>query len=146
MSKLSNNQLRHNARRLALQAIYQWQFNQEPADQVLRQFLDTADLSAVDVDYFTHLINTVIRHADEYDAHMKPFLDRAIASLNPVELAILRLAICEFANNPEVPYRVVINEALEIGKEFGAEQGHKYINAILDAVAAKLRPIEVKEK
>ena len=127
-----------------MQALYQWHFTQDPFDNVICQFEEQNSMEKADIDYFQELVKGVIEHLALIDAQLRPCLDRKIAAINPVELAILRLAVYEFMYQPDVPYRVVINEALEIAKEFGAEQGYKYINAVLDAVAPKLRASEVK--
>jgi N utilization substance protein B len=100
-------------------------------------------MADVDVEYFHHLVREIPRHLHELDDHIIPHLDREMAEVDPVERAILRLGTYEFEFQTEIPYRVVLNEAVELAKTFGAEHGHKYVNAILDKVAAKLRAQEV---
>lgn len=127
--------MRRKARRLALQAIYQWQHN--PSENIESQFRKECNPKKVDVEYFSELVNGVINNTAKLDEQMLPFLDRPIKAINPVELAILRIAIYELVYRSEVPYKVIINEALEAAKVFGAEQGFKYINGILDKVVKK---------
>ena len=129
--------MRRKARRLALQAIYQWQHN--PSENIESQFRKECNLKKIDVEYFSELVNGVINNTAKLDEQMLPFLDRPIKKINPVELAILRIAIYELIYRPDVPYKVIINEALEAAKVFGAEQGFKYINGILDKVVKKTR-------
>ena len=142
--KTSFSQARSNARRCAVQAIYQWQVGGHLIEEVEAQFLADQDLSRTDVAYFSDLVHCVPRHASELDAIVAPFLDRPIAELDPVELAILRIGVCELAYHPEIPFRVIINEAVELAKVFGAEQSHRYINGVLDKVAQDLRCAELK--
>lgn len=142
--KISISRARSKARRCAVQAIYQWQVGGQAIAEVESQFLDEQDLEQADVAYFSELVQCVPAHAAELDAHMAPFLDRPVAELDPVELAILRIGICELAYHPEIPFRVVINEAVELAKVFGAEQSHRYINGVMDKVARGLRRSELK--
>lgn len=135
---------RHLARRSAMQAIYQWQHTQCISSEIIQQFMEDDLLLKVDYAYFTELLDGVINHCVEIDESISAHLDRPLQQLNPVELAVMRVAVFELHYKLEVPYRVVINEALEIAKEFGAEQGHKYVNAILDQLAPKLRAHEKK--
>lgn len=137
---MSNRKQRHRSRELALQAIYQWEMTGHKVVELELQFRDTNDFSKIDETYFSALINGVINKVIEIDAEIEPILDRKKLALNPVELAILRLATYELKNEPDVPYKVVINEALELAKKFGAEEGYKYVNAVLDKLAVKLRP------
>jgi N utilization substance protein B len=127
-----------------LQAIYQWQVGGQAIADIESQFMAEQDLTQADVAYFSELVHGVPAHAVELDAHMAPYLDRPVAELDPVELAILRIGISELAHHPEIPFRVVINEAVELAKVFGAEQSHRYINGIMDKVARDLRRSELK--
>lgn len=134
--------LRHNARRCALQGLYQWYFGEVQPDELIDQFLEENglnDLTDVDLIYFKDLVIGTIQHVAFIDELMISHLDRKISSLNPVELSALRLAIYELLHRKDVPYKVVINEALELVKEFGAEEGHRYVNAILDVLVPELR-------
>lgn len=129
--------MRRKARRLALQAIYQWQHN--PSKNIESQFRKKCNPKKIDIEYFSELVNGVINNSDDLDKQMIPFLDRPIKEINPVELAILRIAIYELVYRLDVPHKVIINEALEASKAFGAEQSFKYINSILDKVVKKIR-------
>ena len=142
--KPSISQARSKARRCALQAIYQWQVGGGAIGEVEAQFLAEQDLTQADVAYFSELVQCVPAHRAELDAHMAPYLDRPVGELDPVEMAILRIGICELAYHPEIPFRVVINEAVELSKVFGAEQSYRYINGVMDKVARDLRRAELK--
>jgi transcription antitermination protein NusB len=133
---------RHKARRAAVQALYQWQLTGQAPGEIEGHFILDHDVSGVDVEYFHQLVREIPSHQHELDDHISPHLDRAIAEVDPVELACLRIGTYEFEFHPEIPYRVVLNEAVELAKTFGAEHGHKYVNAILDKVAQALRPQE----
>ena len=97
----------------------------------------------MDVEYFHHLVREIPRHLHELDDHIAPHLDRDMAEVDPVERAILRLGTYEFEFQTEIPYKVILNEAVELAKTFGGEHGHKYVNAVLDKVATALRAREV---
>jgi N utilization substance protein B len=130
------------ARSRALQALYQWQMTGQNVGDIETQFFTEQEMEGVDREYFSALLHEVPAHLHQFDAELRPFLDRAIESVDPVERALLRLGVCELSLHPEVPYRVVINEAVELAKTFGAEAGHKYINGVLDKLGRKLRPAE----
>jgi len=139
------NQLRHErhwARRLALQAIYQWQLGGGETGEILDQFALDENMRRADADYFRELVRGVRDHVEELDAQIGMHADRAVALIDPVELALLRSACFELVHRPEVPYRVVITEAVTLARKFGAEDGYKYVNAVLDAVAARMRTVE----
>jgi len=135
---------RTKARRNVVQALYQWQLAGHDLSDIEAQFLAEYDMNKVDVDYFKLLFRQIPLHLHELDDHLIPFLDRPIDEVDPVERAILRLAVYELEFCLEIPYRVVINESIELAKRFGAEHGHKYVNGIVDQVAKKLRAIEIK--
>jgi N utilization substance protein B len=134
---------RHKARRAAVQALYQWQLTGQPPGEIEDHFILDHEMDDVDVDYFHHLVLEIPRHRHELDDHLIPHLDRKVADVDPVELACLRIGAFEFEFHPEIPYKVVLNEAVELAKTFGAEHGHKYVNAILDKVAHDLRKVEI---
>ena len=140
------SQKRSQARRHAVQAIYQWQMVGQDVGEIINQFLEEQDINSFEVPYFQDLLHGVPNHLSELDELLKPALDRAIESVDPVERAVLRLGVYELRYKPEVPYRVVINEAVELAKIFGAEQGHKYVNGVLDQVARQVRAVEIKAK
>ena len=137
---------RSKARRLAMQALYEWQVaGNDPLD-VSPTYLNEHDLKKVDQEYFKELLLGVPSKVEDLDACLTPHLSRPIIETDPVELAILRLAGYELSFRMDVPYKVIINEAIELAKTFGAEAGHKFINGILDKVALDIRPMEVKQK
>lgn len=135
---------RNKARQAAVQALYQWQLTEQPPEEIERHFLDDHELHDVDLAYFHQLVREVPRHLHELDDHLLPYVDRAIDDIDPVERAILRISTYEFEFQPEIPYKVVLNEAVELAKIFGAEHGYKFVNAVLDKVALKLRPREIR--
>ena len=137
---------RSQARRHALQALYQWQIAGQDLADISNQFLEEQDINKFEVPYFQDLLHGVPTHLTELDALLKPALDRAIESVDPVERAVLRLGAYELSHHLEIPYRVVINEAVELAKVFGAEQGHKFVNGVLDRVAKQVREAEIKAK
>ncbi|MCW8829182.1 MAG: transcription antitermination factor NusB, partial [Gammaproteobacteria bacterium] len=131
------------ARERAMQALYQWQLTGQELNDIDRQFMEEQDMKGVDKKYFKELLHEIPRQLDELDAHGEGVLDRTIEQVDPVERAILRIGIYELQHRIDIPYRVVINEMVELAKIYGAEQGHKYINGILDKLAARLRSVEV---
>jgi N utilization substance protein B len=144
MVKKFNQKARYFARRFALQALYQWQLADTPVDALEAQFLADNNMVQADVSYFREILRGVIHQQATLDQQMLPFLERSLASLNPIELAVLRIAIYELMQRFDVPYRVVINEALELTKQFGTVEGYKFVNGVLDKVARVLRSDEIK--
>lgn len=136
--------IRHKAREYALQAIYQWQFTQDSPTEIELQFHEDYDLGKIDTDYFSELLHQIPKKLPEIDDCIDKVLDRPFHELNPVELAILRIAVYELMFRQDVPYKVIINEALQITKTFGAQEGFKYVNGVLDTLAKNLRSLEVK--
>ncbi len=133
---------RHQARKLALQAIYEWQISGNDPAYIESRVLEDCKLKKIDVEYFRELVRGVtVGSISEIDKHMLPYLDRKITELNPTELAVMRLAIYELVNCLDVPYKVIINEALELTKKFGAVEGYKYVNGVLDKVAKDIRTV-----
>ncbi len=137
---------RTKARRHAVQAIYQWQMTGENLSEIDRQFLEMDSIVGADLVYFKDLLHGVPTNLTALDELSSAFIDRAIESVDPVERAILRMGTYELRDHPEIPYRVVINESVELAKMFGAEQGHRYINGVLDKLAQQLRQVEIKKK
>ncbi|WP_081835983.1 transcription antitermination factor NusB [Thiomicrospira pelophila] len=133
---------RTQARRVALQALYQWQVNQEEVYLIEKQFFEDGQLSNLDREWFRELLAQVSAQAEQLDEAYVQFIDRSAKLINPVERTILRMATYELQTQMQIPYKVVINEAVELTKRFGAEDAHKYINGVLDKVAKKLRPVE----
>ncbi len=134
---------RSKSRSLATQAIYQWQVTGDNIGEIINGFLAEHPGGDFQVEYFQDLVRGVPTHLDSLDDSLKPLLDRPVEEVDLVERAILRLGAYELLKHPEVPYRVVINEWVELAKTFGADQGHKYINGVLDKLAQVLRPVEV---
>lgn len=139
------NAMRRKARSLALQALYSWQIAGQPLSDIEAQLRSDPeyDFDSADAAYFHALLRGVPMHLDEIDAQLKQVLDRGIAEVDPIELAILRIGVFEMTQRIDVPYKVVINEGIEMAKIFGATDGHKYVNGILDKLAPRLRSIEV---
>lgn len=137
---------RHLARKRAVQALYMWEMTGQDVSDIDTHFVLEHDMKNVDVKYFKELLHKVPAHVEELDEHIKPLIDRPFKELDPVECAIMRLGVYELQHRIDIPYKVVINEAVELAKVFGAEEGHKYVNSILDRIAKKLRAIEVKAK
>ena len=133
---------RSRARRRALQALYAWQLSGSHMNAVIEQFRHEQDMEVADLDYFEDLLRGVEHHVDELDILLRPHLDREVGEVDPIERAALRLAAYELKHRLDVPYRVVINEAIEVTKRFGADHGHSYVNGVLDKVAAELRTAE----
>ncbi len=136
--------LRTRARRRALQAVYAWQLSGASARDIVTQFAHEQAREIADLAYFEDLVHGVETHRGTLDAALAPHLDRGIDEVDPIERAALRIAAYEFAHRQDVPYRVVINEALESVKRFGSEHGHTYVNGVLDHLAAELRSVEMR--
>ncbi|MGQ0658941.1 MAG: transcription antitermination factor NusB [Chromatiales bacterium] len=137
------NRARVRARRCAVQALYQWQMaGQDPGD-ILNEFVAEREVVNADIDYFQTLTCSIPRHITQLEADLQSVLDRRVRELDPVERAILLIGAYELRYCVEVPWRVVINEAIELEKMFGAQQGHRYINTVLDKLARLLRPTEI---
>ncbi|GAB2502500.1 transcription antitermination factor NusB [Lysobacter humi (ex Lee et al. 2017)] len=135
---------RSRARRRALQAVYAWQMSGANAREVIAQFAHEQANEVADLEYFEDLVRGVDGNHEALDEALQPYLDRDIDQVDPVERAVLRIATYELRMRPDVPYRVVINEAIETAKRFGAEHGHTYINGVLDRAAAEWRGVEVQ--
>jgi N utilization substance protein B len=133
---------RSRARRRATQALYAWQLSGNPMARVIDEFRHEQDMEIADLEYFEDLLVGVDRHRAELDADLEPFLDRTIDAVDPIERAVLRLAAYELRHRPDVPFRVVLNEAVEVTKRFGAEHGHTYVNGVLDKAARAWRRAE----
>lgn len=133
---------RTKARRAAVQALYQALVNNEAPQQDGLEFVTAEYADKIDRKYFTTLIEGTMKHQQAIDAELQQAVDRDLTAVDPVEISVLRLAVYEFMHLPEIPYRVVLNEAVELAKSFGGEQGHKYVNGVLDKMGARLRPHE----
>jgi N utilization substance protein B len=137
---------RSRARRRALQALYAWQLSGSHMKAVIDQFRHEQDMEVADLEYFEDLLQGVETHVDTLDAALKPYVDREVAQIDPIERAALRLAAYELKYRLDVPYRVVINEAIEVTKRFGADHGHSYVNGVLDKLAGELRAAEKRTR
>ncbi|RPE79539.1 transcription antitermination factor NusB [Vulcaniibacterium tengchongense] len=137
---------RSRARRRALQAVYAWQMSGASARDVIAQFAHEQAHEVADLEYFEDLVRGVDAHCAELDEALQPFLDRDVDQVDPVERAALRIAAYELRQRLDVPYKVVINEAIETVKRFGAEHGHTYVNGVLDRAAAAWRAAEVQAR
>lgn len=133
---------RTRARRLAMQALYQWQMTAMEAAEIVAQFEADPEFRSADKAYFEELVDKTIANIQTLDDYYSPALTRPINEVNPVERAILRLATYELWKRIDVPYKVVINEAVALTKKFGAEQGHTFVNGVLDQMARRLRTVE----
>ena len=134
---------RGKARRLAMQAIYQWQMTGDDVGTIEKQFTEESSMASVDADYFSELLHGSTGDTVEVDKLLEKYMDRLVASVDPVERAILRLACYEFLKRPDVPYRVIINEAVTLTKKFCAVKSHTFVNAVLDKVAHEIRTAEM---
>lgn len=137
---------RSRARQRAVQALYQWQLTAQNLGEIETQFITDREMGKADMEFFHELLHEVPSHLDELDGLLSPLLDRPIAQVDPVERAILRMGAYELKFRIDTPYRVVINEAVELAKTFGAEQGHKYVNSVLDKVARSVRTAEFQAR
>ncbi|MBL4711164.1 MAG: transcription antitermination factor NusB [Gammaproteobacteria bacterium] len=135
---------RGKSRRLAMQAIYQWQMTGDSITDIKQQFFDDNDMSKLDSAFFSEMVSGVASSISELDPFLEKNMSRSVESVDPVERSILRLATYEFINRLDVPYRVVLNEAVKITKEYCSENSHTFINAVLDKVAKEIRHIEVQ--
>lgn len=131
---------RRKARKLAVQAIYSWQLSENSMSDIEAQFLTDNDTSKIDIDYFLALVRGVAGQVKTLDEALSPFLDRPLAELDQVERAVLRLAAFELRERLDVPYKVAINEAIELAKSFGADESHRFVNGVLDKAIDSLRP------
>ena len=130
---------RRRARECAVQALYSWQLSKNDIADVELQFLSEQDVKDVDISYFRELLSGVAVNATSLDALMAPVLSRQLEELGQVERAVLRIALFELSKRDDVPYKVAINEAIELAKTFGAEDSHKFVNGVLDKVAPTVR-------
>ena len=140
------SQQRRKARHYAMQALYRWQLNGGTPADIEAEFRTDYDFTHADIDYFRAILEGVIYHQPDIDAAFAGYLDRDIGEMTPVELALLRQAVFELRDRPDVPFKVVISEAVALARKFGATDGHKYINGVLDQAAAKLRAAEFQAR
>lgn len=137
---------RHRARELALQGIYQWRMSGGEHLEIEKTTRAEKSLGRYDVELFSQLLRGVVEHNEALVAAVTPHLDRDMDELSPIEFSVLLLGAFELIRHPEVPYRVVINEAVELAKTFGGIDGHKFVNGVLDKLAAQVRAVEIAAK
>ncbi len=135
--------LRHRARELAMQGVYEWRLSAKSAALIEKATLAEKSIGRYDLALFSQLLRGVIAESDALAERLTPYLDRPVSELSPVEFSVLLLGAYELIHQPEVPYRVVINEAVELGKTFGGSDGHKFVNGVLDKLAAQVRAVEI---
>jgi N utilization substance protein B len=138
----SANAARALARRLAMQAIYRWLLNTGPWQDLITEFAADDDMRRADRDYFARLVQQVCEQRATLETQLQSWIDRQSAAVDPVERSVLLIALIELGSHPDVPFRVVISEAVSLAKRFGATDGHKFVNAVLDRAARVLRPNE----
>ena len=140
----SSNQRRIRARRSAVQALYQWEMTNSDVEEIISEFLnERSEIKKADAEYFCELVKGTLASMNDLINELNPYLDRPIDSLDPVERAVLLVGLYELIYRPDLPWRVVVNESVELAKMFGAEQSHKFINGIMDKVAHKIRSVEI---
>ena len=137
-----SSRARSLSRRLALQALYQWQLTGHSSAELLNQFTTDEGYPDVDADYFAVLVRGVTGEGEALDEALGQMIDRPVSQLDPIEHAVLLIGLYEFGHQLEMPYRVVINEGVELAKKFGATDGHKFVNAVLDRAGRNLRAAE----
>ena len=137
---------RTNARKCAVQALYQWQVTDQNLDAIEQQFIEEDRLKKAQKSYFSELFYEIPKQLEKLDSVLSEFVDRPVERINLVERAILRLGVYEILNRLDIPYRVILNESINLARCFGAEGSHKYINGVLDKIAQKNRPVEIQAK
>jgi len=143
-ARMPDRGVRHHARALAVQGLYGWLIQGGDAERIGTQLLTEEQLAKVDVPYFREVLGATVASAEALRAEFAGLVDRPVASLSPIEHAILLLGTHELRDRPEIPYRVVINEAVELAKSFGGTDGFRYVNGVLDKLAARLRSVEAR--
>jgi len=137
---------RRRSRELVLQGLYEWQYTGSGVSQVLKNLSELDGFAKADQGFLESELRGIIGEASALREQLEPLADRKWAEVSPIEKAILLIGAWELAHRPEIPYRVTINEAIELGKRFGGTDGHKYVNGVLDRLATEARPVEVAEK
>ena len=134
---------KRRARKLALQALYQWLMSGSELCEIEAQFHVANDMEKVDTAYFCRLLHGVPKQLSALEDALSPLIDRPIQGLNPIELTVLRIGAFELFNCPEIPYRVVLDESITLTKQFGSQDGHRYVNGVLNNLARKTRAVEI---
>jgi N utilization substance protein B len=141
--KVSFFQRRRNARQTVLQALYQWEMTHQEISVIENQFEQQEIFLQCDQEYFKEILNNIPLELEIIDGFIKRYIDRALEEMDPIEVTISRIATYELLKKTDVPYRVILNEALELAKKFGAQEGHKFVNGILDKIAREVRRAEI---
>lgn len=134
---------KRKARKLALQALYQWLMSGTELHEIEAQFRVANNMEKIDVDYFCRLLYGIPEHVTVLEESITPFLDRDIAGLNPIELTVIRLGAYELHHCPDIPYKVVLDESVSLAKEFGSQDGYRYVNGVLNNLAKQVRVVEI---
>lgn len=137
---------RHRTREWVVQAMYQYLLNQQPLSQLLRQLQEHESVESIDEAWCQELLSGIVGSMDTLDGHIARYTARPLSGLSPVEHAILLLGTQELMHSPEIPYRVIINESVELAKTFGGADGHKFVNGVMDKLAMELRDAEIQSK
>ena len=137
---------RRRARALAMQALYHRHYSRSRISDIEAEFMVDNDMTKVDTAYFRDLLQGVHQEQDELDKLIEPYLDRQLGEVDPIELAIVRIGTYELKNRIDVPYKVVINEGIEMAKKYGGTEGHKFVNSLLDKLSGRLRLAETRSR
>ena len=134
---------KRRARKLALQALYQWLMSGSELNEIEAQFRMINNMDKVDSEYFCRLLYGIPANVVELEQSFSPFVDREVSGLNPIELTVLRIGAFELIHCPELPYKVVLDESISLTKEFGSQDGYRYVNGVLNNLARKVRVVEI---
>ncbi|WBV62555.1 transcription antitermination factor NusB [Legionella pneumophila 130b] len=134
---------KRRARKFALQALYQWLMSGTNLHEIEAQFRTINNMDKVDGEYFCRLLYGIPTHVEALEASLLPYLDREINALNPIELTVLRIGSFELFHCPEIPYKVILDESVSLTKEFGSQEGYRYVNGVLNNLAKQVRSVEV---
>ncbi|HAZ7573536.1 transcription antitermination factor NusB [Legionella sp. PATHC032] len=134
---------KRRARKFALQALYQWLMSGTDLHEIEAQFRTINNMDKVDGEYFCRLLYGIPTHVEALEASLLPYLDREINALNPIELTVLRIGAFELFHCPEIPYKVILDESVSLTKEFGSQEGYRYVNGVLNNLAKQVRSVEV---
>ncbi|HCO4738812.1 TPA: transcription antitermination factor NusB [Legionella pneumophila subsp. raphaeli] len=134
---------KRRARKFALQALYQWLMSGTDLHEIEAQFRAINNMDKVDGEYFCRLLYGIPSHIEALEASLLPYLDREINALNPIELTVLRIGSFELFHCPEIPYKVILDESVSLTKEFGSQEGYRYVNGVLNNLAKQVRSVEI---
>jgi len=137
---------RSQARQVALQALYQWYINSSELSEINKQFLEEGRFQKIDMELYNDIVRYVSINSEGLDEVISPLLDRSVVMIGPVEKTIMRIGVFELKESLKIPYKVIIDESVELAKDFGADESHKFVNGILDKVAQNLRSLEFSKK